>query len=137
MDWVLGAAGLLVVALALVAVLYFARMRSIISRVGSFECALRVGASRSWSNGYALYGKDRVDWFPVASLRLGPRFTWRRDEVEVVSATPRRAEGPGRDVVDVAITVSGRDFELVVLAEAYFALLSWLEGAPPTPASFQ
>lgn len=137
MDWVLGAAGLLVVALALVAVLYFTRMRSIISRVGSFECALRVGASRSWSNGYATYGKDRVDWFPVASLRLGPRYTWRRGDVEVVTATPRRSAESGRDVVDVTITDSGRDFELVVLEEAYFALLSWLEGAPPTPASFQ
>lgn len=137
MDWVLGLAGMLVVATALVAVLYFTRMRAIVSRVGSFECALRVGDSRSWSNGYGTYGRDRVDWFPVASLRLGPRFSWRRDEVEVISAVPRVSEYTGRDVVDVAVTVAGTPFELVVPSQAYFGLRSWLESAPPAPASFQ
>jgi len=136
-DWVLGVAGLLAITAALVVVLYFTRMRSIVSRVGSFECALRVGGSRSWSNGYATYGADRIDWFPVASLRLGPRHTWRRGAVEVLSATPRRSEATGRDVVDVSITDGGRAFDLVVQAEAYLGLRSWLEAAPPTPVSFQ
>lgn len=137
MDWVLGAAGMVVVASALVAVLYFTRMRSISSRVGSFECALRVGGSRTWSNGYATYGKDRIDWFPVASLRLQPRFSWLRGEVEVVAAEPRPSAHTDRDVVDVTITTAGRRFELVVMDEAYFGLRSWLESAPPTPVSFE
>ena len=137
MDWTLGVGGLLTVTVALVAVLCFTRMRSIATRVGSFECALRAVGSRTWQNGYATYGANRVDWFPVASLRLKPRYSWLRHEVEVVSVAPSRCASPGRTMIDVSITAAGGRYELVVLSDSYLALRSWLEAAPPAAATYQ
>lgn len=131
------AAGMLLLAAGLVAVLYATRMRAVASRVGSFECALRVAGGQKWSNGWASYGVDRIDWFAIASLRRRPRYTWRRSRVDVVAAVHRRSDVTDRLVVDVTIDVVGQRFDLVMVTDAFFALRSWLEAAPPAPSSFE
>jgi len=136
-EWVWGVVGSLILVAGLVAVLYFSRMRSITSRVGSFECHLRAADSPRWYEGYACYGADRLDWFPVASLVLRPRFSWQRGEIEILRTGSRTSRHTQRELVDATVSGGGRVFHLVVMREAYSGLRSWLESAPPTPASFQ
>jgi Protein of unknown function (DUF2550). len=136
-DWVWGAIGSLVVVAGLILAVYLTRFRAIVTRVGSFECSLRESGSRRWREGYASYGLDRLDWFPVASLRVRPRYSWRRGDLEVERVERRVSRQTGRDVVDVEIHAAGARYHLVVVDEAYSGLRSWLESAPPTPASFQ
>lgn len=137
MEWVWGVVGSIVVVAGLVLAVYLTRMRTIVTRVGSFECSLREADSRRWREGYACYGVDRLDWFPVASLRVRPLHSWRRHDVEVESVDRHVSRHTGRDVADVVVQVGGARYHLALAQEAYSGLRSWLESAPPTPASFQ
>jgi len=136
-EWVWGAVGACVVVAGLVLAVYLTRFRSIVTRVGSFECALREPEARRWREGYACYGVDRIDWFPVASLRVRPLFSWSRQEFDVERVDRLVSRHTGRDVVDLVVRVPSGRYHLLIVADAYSGLRSWLEAAPPTPASFQ
>lgn len=136
--------GLVVVAVivvclvALVALLVMRRY--LLARpVGSFDCAMRIrtpGASGSaaWAPGVARYESDRLDWFPFLGLGARPAQVMRRQGFEIVD----RREADEGDVVAieagwvvVTCDLDAETFELAMERQAYEALATWLESAPP------
>ncbi|GIJ00145.1 uncharacterized protein DUF2550 [Sediminihabitans luteus] len=121
------------VAVVLVAVVLGAvRLRGLNRRLGSFECGLRAGGSRTgWVAGVAVYGAGRIDWWRYWSVSVRPARVWRREEVLVKGRVPLDSVGQ-QDQYLVQCTCAGEELELVMSTEAYAGLTAWLEAAPPS-----
>ncbi|GAB3567384.1 DUF2550 domain-containing protein [Spelaeicoccus albus] len=129
-------------AIVLLVIIVFSVRRRHLSRViGAFDCSVFVGgpvypARRPhWRLGVSVYGKDRVDWYPVFALAGRPHLSWLRGDVEIVTReVPSDGEQfavlPGALLVTCRSKKSG-DFRIAVSPEAYAGLASWLEAAPP------
>lgn len=114
---------------------FFARMQSLRTRVGSFNCAVRrLARPAIWKIGIAHYGVDRLDWYRTASLSFRPKHTWSREDLDLVEKAQIR-ESDGLRVREFSVRVSCRcgetEFELAMSDDAYFGLRSWVESAPP------
>ncbi|MDN5558949.1 MAG: DUF2550 domain-containing protein [Ruaniaceae bacterium] len=110
---------------------YFARLRFVSNRVGSFECSvLRKGR---WAEGYACYAVGRLDWHPILSIASHPAISWKRDTSDVRSVT--YADSGHR--ASVVLSSGGQEHTLSMPSQAYSGLRSWLESSPPSPSSYR
>ncbi|GAA4973666.1 DUF2550 domain-containing protein [Kineococcus glutinatus] len=130
---IIGATAVLVV-LALLAVVV--RRRTLIGRVGSFDCSVRTESRgrRHWTLGVARYEVDRLDWYRMFSFSLRPSCSYARGALDVAGRRePGGAEAlavqPGAIVVECRHR--GQDLEMAMSPDAYTGLASWLESSPP------
>ena len=122
-----------VVVLLVGAGLWFSRVRTLNRRVGSFTCAVGRTADGPWSSGVAQYGADRLYWWHIRSLSTRPRARWQRVGFTVVERSERSA---GQVVVTCRDDESGtQPVHLLMSADAYAGLTSWIEATPTRVAS--
>lgn len=107
------------------------RVRSISSRVGSFECALQQDGQAGWASGIASFGTDRLDWYRVVSASPRPEASWSREGLEVLGRSVRLIGGRSTSVVEVRCGVGATAWTLAMSRSATAGLTSWLEAAPP------
>lgn len=126
----------LIAALGVLAVAaFYVRLRTLGSRVGSFECALRTPSG--WASGIAHYGADALHWYRLISLNPRPDRSWSRADLQVLSRVSRDPEAAltASRIVEVAAAVGGEDITLAMRAGPYSGLASWLESHPPRELS--
>ncbi|MFI5777508.1 DUF2550 domain-containing protein [Nocardia sp. NPDC051570] len=122
---------LLLVGLALASIYRFVMLRR-----GGTAAILRVlpaKGGQGWRHGLIRYDEDRMVFFKLTSLKLGPDSTIHRRGIEVVD---RR--GPVGDEYDImtddiiVVTVSDGDgsYELALDRGSLAAFLSWVESRP-------
>jgi hypothetical protein len=127
-HWGVVSLGCVVVVLLLAAVaLWFSRVHTLNRRVGSFHCAVGRTPDGPWSSGVAQYGTDRLYWWRYRSLATRPRARWQRAGLSVVE---RREHGAGQVVVTSRPGAAPQDVHLLMSAEAYAGLTSWIEATP-------
>jgi|SRR5690625_3527087 len=121
--------------LLLAAIGFFARNRSLATRVGSFYCAFRKTTRPAiWKHGIAHYCVDRIDWYRTASFSFRPAHTWRRDKIELITKEPlpeNEVLGTRDYSTRVICECGGQEFELAMSKDSYAGLRSWVESAPP------
>ncbi|WP_186813428.1 DUF2550 family protein [Cellulomonas xylanilytica] len=117
---------IVVLLLAVVAV-WFSRVHTLNRRVGSFHCALGRTAQGPWSLGVAQYGTDRLYWWRYRSLRARPHTRWQRVGLAVLERTDWHA---GQVVVTCRPGAETEPVHLLMSAEAYAGLTSWIEATP-------
>ncbi len=128
------------VLLAVVGVWGLSRLRRLTTEVGVFDCAYRAfNPSRTstddWTQGLCKYQSDRLEWWRVYSLTWKPNRGWLRDHFDLTGRVPLDlANMPGLYLVQCRY--QGVPFELMMSAEAYHGLSSWIESAPPTPRGY-
>ena len=134
---VLDAAGLVALALVLVAVYLVVRRRLLARNRGTFDLSVRARshkAGRGWVLGVGRYNADALEWFRIFSLSMRPARTYRRPLLQV---GPRRGAQGAEEyaLYDDAIVVECRYahevVELAMSESALTGLLAWLEAAPP------
>ena len=117
----------LVVVLLVVLLLWISRVHALNRRVGSFPCSLGRAAHGPWSSGVAQYGADRLYWWRYRSLAARPHARWQRVGLVLVE----RVEQPGGQVrVTCRPGSSTEPVHLLMSAEAYAGLTSWIEATP-------
>lgn len=107
------------------------RLRTLGSRVGSFECALRTPSG--WASGIAHYGADALHWYRLISLSPRPDESWPRSAIEVRRRSARDPEAAADSVriYDVTLDVNGVEIGLAMRSGQYSGLSSWLESQAP------
>lgn len=122
------------VSVALIGVIiafFFAwRLRSLTSRVGSFECALKRPEGQ-WKAGIMHYHRDLLAWYPVLSVGTRPKYTFARDQLQIVSHLAREIEGGTSTIHEVDCRNGGERLVLAADVRSVHGLVSWLESAPP------
>jgi Protein of unknown function (DUF2550) len=134
---VLDTAGLLALALVLVAVYLVVRRRLLARYGGTFDLSVRVRShrpGRGWVLGVGRYNNDALEWFRIFSLSLRPAKTYRRNKLEV--GQRRSARGAEEyalydDAIVVECRYADQSVELAMTESALTGLLAWLEAAPP------
>jgi len=116
-----------VVVLLVVVALWFSRVHTLNRRVGSFHCRLGRTAQGPWSSGVAQYGADRLYWWRYRSLAARPRERWERVGLTVVERIGLPA---GQVVVTCRPGAQAQPVHLLMSAEAYAGLTSWIEATP-------
>ncbi|SIR82433.1 DUF2550 domain-containing protein [Williamsia sterculiae] len=112
------------------AVVRFGRIRH-----SGTAAAMRVLPARDhhgWRHGIVRYDDETIEYFRVASLRVGPDRELHRQDIEVRGRRePTVAE---RDLIDGMVVLEvidqGRSFELALGTGAITAFQSWLESRP-------
>lgn len=117
----------IVVVLLTVVAVWFSRVHTLNRRVGSFHCALGRTADGPWSSGVAQYGADRLYWWRYRSLAARPHARWQRVGLTVLSRTEGHA---GQVVVTCRPGNETEPVHLLMSAEAYAGLTSWIEATP-------
>ena len=119
------------VLLAVVAcLLWLSRAHTLDRRVGSFHCWVGPTADGPWRAGVAQYGSTTLYFWSRWSLAPRPRIRWSRVGLRVVE---RRWQNPGTTSDDRLVVASCHcqsDFYLLLSAEAYTGLTSWIEATP-------
>ncbi|MCP2277355.1 MULTISPECIES: DUF2550 domain-containing protein [Nocardia] len=122
---------LLLVALALISV-----YRLIMLRRGGTAAILRVlpaNGGQGWRHGLIRYDEDRLVFFKLTSLKIGPDATIRRRGIEV--GDRRGPRGDEYDIMTDEIIVTEvadteGNYELALDRGARAAFLSWVESRP-------
>ena len=114
---------------------FYIRLRTLGSRVGSFECALQMPTG--WASGIAHYGADSLHWYRLISLSPRPERSWVRAELQIVERSARDPQAPltASRIIEVTCTLPGEQFTLAMRAGPYSGLASWLESQPPRELS--
>ncbi len=112
--------------------------RMVLSRpVGTFACSLRLGThppGEGWSYGIGRYHGDRIEWFPIFSLRWKPRHVLTRRQLVMRhrrDATPEEAHSIAAGSVVMVCSLGGELLELAMSPGVMTGFMSWLEAAPP------
>ncbi|WP_067844691.1 DUF2550 domain-containing protein [Nocardia lijiangensis] len=127
---------LIILVVLLVAVGLISVYRLIMLRRGGTAAILRVlpaNGGQGWRHGLIRYDEDRLVFFKLTSLKLGPDATIRRRGIEVGD---RR--GPRGDEYDImtdeiivtAVADTEGNYELALDRGARAAFLSWVESRP-------
>lgn len=122
----LGAA-LLTVATVLV---WFSRAHTLDRRIGSFHCWVASNPDGPWRAGVAQYGAETLYFWSRWSLAPRPRIRWGRVGLRVVERRWQDPDASSGDRLVVASCRSDHDFFLLLSAEAYTGLTSWIEATP-------
>ncbi|GEL99364.1 DUF2550 domain-containing protein [Cellulomonas terrae] len=117
----------IVVLLLTVVAVWFSRVHTLNRRVGSFHCALGRTPEGPWSSGVAQYGTDRLYWWRYRSLAARPHARWQRVGLAVLARTDGYA---GQVVVTCRPGSETEPVHLLMSAEAYAGLTSWIEATP-------
>lgn len=142
-QWLLDAAGVVLVLVLLYGLLLVVRRRLISRHGGTFELSVRlsgtgrgrsVAAGRGWVLGLGRYDSDAMEWFRIFSPSFRPKFRWTREELHYVgrrepSGTESFALYSGHVIVEC--TVRGAKVELAMSPSALTGFQSWLEASPP------
>jgi hypothetical protein len=127
---------LIILVLLLVAVGLASLYRLVMLRRGGTAAILRVlpaKGGQGWRHGLIRYDEDRLVFYKLTSLKLGPDSTIRRLSIEVTDR--RRPVGDEYDIMTdeiIVIAVSDGDgsYELALDRGALAAFLSWVESRP-------
>lgn len=136
-QWVLDAAGvvLLLVLLGLVALVV--RRRLIGRHGGTFELSHRVrpsGDGRGWVLGIGRYSGERLEWFRIFTVWPGPTRVWEREELTYDGRRePVGAEQALLYPDHLVIRCQGIDgeVELAMSLASLTGFQAWLEARPP------
>ena len=136
-QWLLDAAGVLLLLLLLWGLALVIRRRWISRHGGTFEFSVRVRstkAGRGWVLGVGRYSGDILEWFRIFSLAPGPKLVFQRSDLEYVGRRePVGAEAyslySGHIIVECRMP-SGL-VEVAMSPRALTGFLAWLEAAPP------
>lgn len=136
-QWLLDAAGLLLLLVLVYGVALIVRRRVLSRNGGTFEVSYRVRAERAgrgWLLGLGRYSGENLEWFRIFSLSPRPKRVWQRS---MLTYTGRREpEGVEQmslypdHVVIVCGTPAG-EFELAMNPSSLMGFQSWLEAGPP------
>jgi hypothetical protein len=136
-QWLLDSAGAVLLVILLFGALLVVRRRVLSRNGGTFELSVREGGSaegRGWVLGMGRYRENSLEWFRIFSPLPGPRRTWRRNDLKVLSQRePIGAEEfslYAGHVVVVCRTPRG-EAELAMSPSSLTGLQSWLEAGPP------
>lgn len=136
-QWLLDAAGLLLVLVLLYGLALVVRRRVIARDGGTFELSHRVRsdrAGRGWLLGIGRYSGEQLEWFRIFSLSPRAKRCWQRTELTYEAR--RAPEGPEQSALfpDHVVIVCDSDDGIVELAMGSRSLTgfqSWLEARPP------
>jgi hypothetical protein len=136
-QWLLDAAGLLLVLALVYGVALIVRRRVLSRHGGTFELSFRVRstrAGRGWLLGLGRYSGETLEWFRIFSLSPRPKATWRRSELSFdARRTPEGAEEMSLYPDHLVIELSSRtgDLELAMSPASLTGFQAWLEARPP------
>lgn len=136
-QWVIDAAGVLLLLLVLYGFALVVRRRVISRHRGTFELSYRVrphGDGRGWVLGLGRYSGERLEWFRVFSLAPRPKRSWARDALSYDGS--RGALGAERmslypDHVVIWCQTRDGEVELAMSPASLTGFQSWLEARPP------
>lgn len=114
--------------------LFLLRIRWLVRRVGSFECARQDRRDwKGWTSGIAVYDADEIRWFRTVSLSPWPAAAWSRSDLVIADRRYRDGGKPSeRSYVEVTFSYGPDPLVLAMTGSAYAGLSSWLEAAPPS-----
>jgi len=137
-QWLLDAAGVLLVLVLLYGLALVVRRRVIARDGGTFELSHRVRSDRpgrGWLLGIGRYSGEALEWFRIFSLSPRPKRTWQRSELTYERRrSPEGAEQSSLfpdHVVIVCTSSSGGEVELAMGTSSLTGFQSWLEARPP------
>lgn len=134
MRTVLVDAGVLVIALALVALAIFAyiniRARRLDTTLGAFRCWSRPDAQSGWTSGIGMYGAETLTWYRLVAFSNKPVYTIARRGLEISAPIQHSADG---SMFEVRLRAGDKRYEMAVAPQTYNALVSWVESGPPLP----
>ncbi|WP_227998809.1 DUF2550 domain-containing protein [Nocardia australiensis] len=127
---------LIILVLVLVSVALASTYRLIMLRRGGTAAILRVlpaQGGQGWRHGLIRYDEDRLVFYKLSSLKLGPDSTIRRQGIEI--GDRRSPRGDEFDIMteEILVTsVSGSQghYELALDRGSMAAFLSWVESRP-------
>lgn len=136
-EWLLDAAGLLLVLVLLYGLALVVRRRLLSRDGGTFELSLRArssNAGRGWLLGVGRYSGERLEWFRVFSLSPRPKRTWQRQSLTyVASRDPEGAEQLALYPDHVVIECAAPDgtVQIAMSRASLMGFQAWLESRPP------
>ncbi len=136
-QWLIDAAGVLLLLVVLYGIALVLRRRVITRHGGTFELSHRVrplGDGRGWVLGVGRYSHERLEWFRVFSLSPRPKRVWARDSLTYDgSREPMGAEQMSLYPDHLVIRCQGRtgEVELAMSPASLTGFQSWLEARPP------
>lgn len=136
-EWLLEAAGLLVVLLIAYGVALVVRRRVLSRHGGTFELSHRLRASaagRGWLLGLGRYSGDELEWFRIFTLSPRPKRRWNRADLTFdARRDPESAEQHALYPGHVVIRCQGPDgpVELAMSTASLTGFQAWLEARPP------
>lgn len=97
---------------------------------------LMVAGVRQAGHGYRLgllrFGGSRLQWFTLVGPSMRPRREWERARLQLdAPSAPREVISGMPEAVEVTCHYGGDTFQLALAPNAYTAVRSWLESAPP------
>ncbi|MDN5797975.1 MAG: DUF2550 domain-containing protein [Intrasporangium sp.] len=126
--------GILLVAVALVLVVTYARRRYIAHGQPLTVCAVRPESVKRWRLGLIKFGDNALEWYALGGVSVRPRHRWARQSLLLETPGPL-PPGESIPVIPAAQRVpctSGSErFDLALAHADYTALRSWQEAAPP------
>lgn len=112
-------------------VLWLSRTHTLGHRVGSFRCAFGASEQGPWSAGVAQYGATQLYWWKRWSLAPRPRQRWSREGFAILERRLHETQPiPGVRLFLVVCESGGTRLPLLMSAEAYAGLTSWIEATP-------
>lgn len=136
-QWLLDAAGLLLVLFLAYGIALIVRRRVLSRHGGTFELSYRVRserAGRGWLLGLGRYSGETLEWFRIFSLSPRPKATWTRsDLVYDGRRAPEGAEEMSLYPEHLVIELTSRDaaLELAMSPASLTGFQAWLEARPP------
>jgi hypothetical protein len=136
-QWVIDAAGVLVLLAVLYGVALVVRRRLLARHGGTFELSHRVhprADGRGWVLGLGRYSGECLEWFRVFSLSPQPKRSWARDSLSYDGS--RQALGAEQmslypDHVVICCQSASGEVELAMSPASLTGFQSWLEASPP------
>ena len=136
-QWLLDAAGLLLVLVLLYGGLLVLRRRLLSRHGGTFELSHRTAsapAGRGWALGLGRYSGDNLEWFRIFSLSPWPKHVWGRSRMSYGGR--RDADDGERHVlypghVVIGCTTPDGAVELAMSSASLTGFQSWLESHTP------
>lgn len=136
-QWVIDAAGVLLLLALLYGLALVVRRRVISRHGGTFELSHRVrphGDGRGWTLGLGRYSGERLEWFRVFSLNPRPTRVWARESLSYDGS--REAVGAERmalypDHVVMRCQTRDGEVELAMSQASLTGFQSWVEARPP------
>jgi Protein of unknown function (DUF2550) len=136
-QWLLDAAGLLLVLVLLYGGLLVLRRRVLSRHGGTFELSHRTAAAapdKGWVLGLGRYSGDNLEWFRIFSLSPRPKRVWARDLLEY---SGRRSPAGAEELslydghVVASCRYGGEPLEIAMSEASLTGFQSWLESGPP------
>lgn len=136
-QWLLDAAGLLLVLFLLYGVALIVRRRVLSRHGGTFELSCRVRperAGRGWLLGLGRYSGETLEWFRIFSLSPRPKRTWERSTLVYDDRrAPEGVEEMSLYPEHLVIELHHREapLELAMSPASLTGFQAWLEARPP------